>query len=373
MFEDRTFENIRDEMLAEFPADIDIREGSIAYDSVSAVAAKAAMLYVDIANCYELTNLEKSSGEYLDSFASEHGLKRINSTSAIYEFLYEGNDKYLESGMEFYDESGDYYFTLRSDDTENYILVSNETGTTQNTILSGTPAIPVSNIEGLTSSSFGRLITPGIDDETDDSLRSRIKDKISGPAENGNKSQYKSWCESIEGVGRAFIYPLKYGPNTVEAILISPDGLPVAESVVDKVQNYIDPKKPEHLITYNGKKVTLGSGYGDGVASIGAHFIAFSADEYGLNIQADIQLNSDYTIDQAKSEINSAVKSYLKELALEAEQSKTIRYSKIGSLIEQLGSVFDYFNLKINGESNNINIPDDSVAVLQEVDVSVVV
>ena len=373
MFEDRTYENIRDEMLAEFPSDIDIREGSIAYDSVSAVAAKAAMLYVDIANCYELTDLEKSTGEYLDRFASEHGLTRINATSAKYEFIYEGEKDFLEINSEFYDESGDNYFSLQNDIEGRFILVSQEPGTEQNTILYGTPAIPVSNIEGLVSSSFGQLITPAIDEETDDALRSRIREKISGPAENGNRAQYKSWCESIEGVGRAFIYPLKYGPNTVEAILISPEGLPVASSIVDNVQEYIDPMNPVFNITYDGKTVKLGSGYGDGVANIGAHFVAFSAEKYSILISCAIELNSGYTIEQAKTSIKETVTDYLRGLALETDDSKTVRYTRIGSLIEQLDAVFDYYDLQINGGVENIDIPDDAVAVLSEVAVNVAV
>ena len=371
MFEDRTYETIRDEMLAEFPDDIDIREGSIAYDSVSAVAAKAAMLYVDIANCYELTNLEKSSGEYLDRFASEHGLKRILATQAVYKFVFSGTRP--DDGTEFYDESGDNYFTLVTDTNGTLTLVSNDTGTALNTILIGTPAIPVDNIEGLVSSEFGKLIVPAIDEETDESLRSRIRDKISGPAENGNRAQYKSWCESIEGVGRAFIYPLAYGPNTVKAILISPEGLPVASSIVDTVQKYIDPMNPVFNITHDGKTIQLGSGYGDGVANIGAHFVAFSAEKYNIEISLAIELKSGYTIEQAQTSIKETVTTYLRELALEADDSKTVRYTRIGSIIEQLDSVFDYYDLQINGGVENLTIPDEAVAVLTEVTANVAV
>lgn len=370
MFEDRTYENIRTEMLAEFPSDIDIREGSIAYDSVSAFAAKIAMLYIDIANCYELTNLEKSSGEYLDRFASEHGLNRIKSTKAVYEFIFEGIQP--EINTEFYDESGDNYFTLTSNGSS-LTLISNETGTSQNTILTGTPAIPVDNIEGLKSAKFGKLITPAIDEEDDEALRGRIRDKISGPAENGNRSQYKSWCESIEGVGRAFIYPLAYGPNTVKAILISPEGLPVADSVVNEVQKYIDPMTPPYINTYFGKSVKMGSGYGDGIANIGAHFLAVSAAKYNISIALSVELKSGYTIENARESISVAIAAYFKGLALEEEDSKIIRYTRIGSIIERLDEVFDYFNLTVNGVSENLTIPDESVAVLSEVNVSVAV
>lgn len=365
MFEDRTYENIRDEMLAEFPSDIDVREGSIAYDSVSAVAAKAAMLYIDIANCYELTNLEKSSGEYLDRFASEHGVKRIMATKAIYEFIYEGMRP--DDGTSFYDESGDNYFTLITNDDGMLTLVSEDTGTSHNIILAGTEAIPVDNIDGLTRAEFGKLITPAIDDEDDESLRIRIKNKISGPAENGNRSQYQAWCEEINGVGRAYIYPLAYGPNTVKAVLISPEGLPVVQSVVDEVQEYIDPMKPACILTYKGAKVILGSGYGDGKAPIGAHFVAMSANSFDISISLKIELKSGFTADEARESIKNAVTEYLKNLALETDGNKTVRYNRIGSIIERLDAVFDYYDLAVNGGDKNIDVPGSSAAVLTEV------
>lgn len=371
MFEDRTYENIKTEMLAEFPPDIDIREGSVAYDSVSAFAAKIAMLYIDIANCYELTNLEKSSGEYLDRFASEHGLKRIASSQAVYEFLFEGTKP--NDGTEFYDESGDNYFTLVTTSDGILTLVSEESGTTQNTVLSGTPAIPVDNIEGLLSATFGELLIPAIDEESDEALRGRIKDKISGPAENANRSQYQSWCESVEGVGRAIIHPLAYGPNTVMAILISPEGLPAVDSIVKNVQEYIDPMKPAFVITYHDEKITMGSGCGDGVAPIGAHFVAMAAKNYDVRVTLKVELKNGYKIEDAKIAINKAITSYFKNLALEAEDSNVIRYTKIASIIEQLDEVLDYCNLTINNGTENIIIPKNAVAVLKEVNADVVV
>lgn len=370
MFEDRTFENIRDEMLEQFPNDIDIREGSIAYDSVTAVAAKVAMLYIDIANCYELTNLEKSTGEYLDNFASEHGVSRIPSTKSKYEFIYEGKEP--DTGEEFYDENGDYYFQIEKSENGNLVLTSAEAGAEHNAILPNTPAIPVGNIDGLTYSAFGRLIIAAIDEEDDEALRARIRDKISGPSENGNKSQYKTWCESIEGVGRAVINPLKYGPNTVEAVIISPEGLPVDNSIVTRVQNKIDPKAPSYAVSSGGTVVYLGSGRGDGLANIGAHFLAVSAEKYDISVSIKLEINSGVTLDEAKDEIFNLVNSYLRNIALESEDN-TVRYAKIGSIIEQSESVIDYSELKLNGEMSNISIPDGFVAVVSEVIASVAV
>jgi uncharacterized phage protein gp47/JayE len=49
----------------------------------------------------------------------------------------------------------------------------------------------MNNIAGLAVSQFGVLIEPGADTESDDNYRERIREKISGPAENGNRQHYK--------------------------------------------------------------------------------------------------------------------------------------------------------------------------------------
>lgn len=370
MYEDKTFENIRDEMLDKFPDDVDIREGSLAHDASTAMAASIASAYVDLANVHDLTSLDTSSGEYLDRFASEHGIERLRATYAEYELIYDGTAP--PEGSEFYSEDGEFFFIVAYDG-DVVKLVSTEVGTNANNISYGTMAIPYEDIDGLKSSSFGNIILNAIDDEEDEALRTRIIEKISKPAVNGNMSQYKSWCESIKGVGRAIILPLKYGPNTVEAILISPEGTPVDNAIVSDVQEYVDPMNPVFETTYKGSQISLGSGYGEGVAPIGSHFLASSAKAFNVSISVNVELSESFTIEQAKNEIDEVITAYLKELAINSADKNTVRYSKIGALIEGLPSVYDYENLNINGETSNLSVPNDSIAVLSEVNADVVV
>ena len=71
----------------------------------------------------------------------------------------------------------------------------------------------MNNIEGLISATFGAIYETGSDEDDDESLRNRVIEKIAGPAENGNKQHYKTWCESIDGVGRARNFPQWLGEN----------------------------------------------------------------------------------------------------------------------------------------------------------------
>ena len=139
----------------------------------------------------------------------------------------------------------------------------------------------MNNIEGLISATFGAIYENGSDAEGDEALRNRVIEKIAGPAENGNKQHYKTWCESIDGVGRARIFPLWLGENTVKAVLIDTTGKPCGEAKVQEVQEYIDPADKGMTATVNGKTYTIGDGLGNGVANIGAHFTAVAATRVG--------------------------------------------------------------------------------------------
>ena len=145
--------------------------------------------------------------------ASEYGIERHAAVNAEYEAILIGtvaeeNARFFYNGM---------YFALSGN-----VFTAEEPGESYNGIYPGTNAVPVDSAPALNSAEFGNIIQYGADPEDDESLRRRLKDKISGTGENGNKQHYRIWCESVDGVGKARIYPLWNGPNTVKAVLISP-------------------------------------------------------------------------------------------------------------------------------------------------------
>ncbi len=210
--------------------------------------------------------------------------------------------------------------------------------------------MPVNNIQGLISAVFGDIMELGTDEETDVSLRTRIREKIGGPAENGNKQHYKTWCESVEGVGRAKIIPLWNGPNTVKGIIINSEGLPADRALIEKVQEYVDPRE---------------EGLGEGVANLGAHFTAVSAEEKKINIYFTAKLKSDEVEEQVSAEIIR----YLKELNLKDERE--VKIFQIGYIINALVSDYNYESLTLNGKSKNIELTEEQTAVLGEVIIDV--
>lgn len=181
--------------------------------------------------------------------------------------------------------------------------------------------------------------------------------RISGPDENGNRSQVRTWCESIEGVGAARIISLWNGPNTVKGVLVSTEGEVPSQTVVDNVQKYIDP----------GCK-----GMGEGVANIGQFFSAAAAEAVTIDVSVSVLKKSDSTYTTIQDGFKALLKKYFSEMALAeySESGMAIRYVRVGSLLESMEEVIDYDDLKLNGASVNVPFSILQIPVLGEVTVN---
>lgn len=369
MFEDYTYELLLEDVLNNAPEGIDTRPGSIFYDAVSGILIKLAKLYTDLDLIVEMTSIATAQDEALDVKASEYGMTRQEATKAKYYVSFEGVTPLV--GERFYTDGK--YFVLKEDTEKGlYYLEAEEAGSSGNEVYSGTPAVPVNNIEGLTAATFGEIYENGSDQEDDESFRTRVQEKIAGPAENGNKQHYKTWCESIDGVGRARIFPLWNGPNTVKGTLIDPEGQPCGPSKVAEVQNYIDPATKGYTATVGGKVYTVGDGLGEGVANLGAHFTAVGANPLEVNVTFKGELISGTTKEAAEQEAAEAIEEYFKELVLTTAEARDIvvRVSAIGAILSGLENLLDYSELRLNGEEHNITPGEDDVPVVGEVSIS---
>lgn len=366
MYENYTYENLMDEVLERAPEELDTREGSIFFDSVSGIILKIAELYTELEDLVENTLVMSATGEALDKKASEHGVTRLQATPARYYVELVGTMP--ELGERFYVDG--VYFFLGYNPTDGvYFLEAEEAGTAGNNIYAGENAVPVNTIDGLESSTFGLIYEYGTDEEEDDDLRDRVQEKIGGPAENGNKQHYKTWCEEIDGVGVARIYPLWNGPNTVKAVLIDGNGLPCSSAKVAEIQEIIDPNTKGTTILKDGITYNVGDGLGEGKANLGAHFTAVGAFPLKVNVSFRAELASGATIDAVIDEAEAQLKRYFSGLVLDTEKADdiVIRISAIGAMLSGMESILDYSNLTINGGTVNIKPGEDFVPITGEV------
>lgn len=352
MFEAQTYEKVLEDILSRAPDGIDLRQGSIFYDAVAGIAFKIAKYYADLEQVFTLVFLPTAIGDYLTLRAEEHGIYRQPASPARYRATFTGTVP--ELGTRFF-VNGQYFY-LAEDDENGIYLEAETAGIAANDIPVGTAVVPVDTISGLTAASISEEIEPGSDEEDDDSLRRRVQEKIAGPAENGNMQHYKTWCEGVAGVGRARIIPLWAGENTVKGILVDTDGEPASEAVVDRVQEYIDPG---------------GTGLGEGVANIGAHFTAAAATPVTVNISFSVTLAKGGTLAGVQAAAQTALKNHVKSINLDTADTETVtlRISTVGNIIYGLPGVLDYSNLKFNGQASNIELEQEEVFVLGEVTV----
>ncbi len=352
MFEDRTFENILNEMIELAPADIDTRQGSVFHDHAIPAALMIARYYTELNATIELISLDTATGPYLIEKGREHGVYHLPATPNVRSVTFTGvsvaaNKRFFAEGQ---------FFVTEYDDDGNIVVAAEIPGEAANIIPAGTPLVPFDDISGLTGATLGETITPGSEAESDDNMRRRLREKIAGPAANGNRQHYKTWCESIAGVGLARIDPLWNGDNTVKGILIDTEGLPVSSTIVDKVQAYIDPG---------------GTGLGDGVANIGAKFTAAAAGEYAINIAFEAQLEAGTDPEDFTERTTAAIVAYFRAVAMGSTDntSMIIRTAAIANAIFDLDGLVDYANLTINEGTANISVPYTHVPVVGVVDI----
>ena len=335
--EDLKLEEIDEEFLLEKAIEmgdeleVDTRQGSLYRDAADGHIIRAAKFFDDLRQVAEIISIESCTGDVLDQKMKERGLSRNppEDTPARYYVDFVGAEPELGELV----TCGGYFFTVDKLDGR-YIIVSEERGVEMNNLVKGSPVIP----------------------EVDDDLaRRRLINKISGPDENGNINQITTWCESVEGVGRARVIPLWDGPMTVKGIIIGRDGGVPAQGVIDAVQDYIDPG---------------GEGMGEGVAAIGQKFTAEAVQGIPVNIQVEIVKKAEASYSAIQEELNGALAEYCKSIALEAySEDIKVRYNRVSAIITELPGVIDHEGLLINGAEENIPFTVTQIPVMGEVDV----
>lgn len=224
-------------------------------------------------------------------------------------------------------------------------------GASGNVAVGAVTLMPVT-LTGISVVTNETAMTGGYDAESDDGLRARYYEAILTPATSGNKNQYIAWAKSVSGVGGAKCYPLANGANTVEICIIDEDTQPASAELVAEVQNFIDPGS---------------SGSGEGVAPIGAFCTVTSATGLSINVSCTVTTAGGYVSEAVLANMTAAIKAYLGSIAF---ASSYVSYAKIANAVNDAEGVLDYSGLTVNSGTDNITIPDKSVAIIGTVSIA---
>lgn len=338
MFEEKTYETIRDDMLNEVSDDVDKREGSIIYDTLSKTALPMGEMYSDLSVFLSLVFADTADGEYLERRAAELGVYRRLATPAVRKGIFKDTDDILMDiplNSRFSFEDVTFTVTEKISAGE-YELIAETAGVIGNEGV-GT-MLPIEPINNLGSAELIDIINPGTDDESDESLYSRYLIRTQKQATSGNVYHYEQWALSVPGVGGVKVIPTWNGPGTVKVVLLATDKTPASQSIVNDVYNYIESERP-----------------------IGATVTAESAIALPINVSATITLASGYTLQDAEMQFSDALKEYLKNNAFTDE---LIRYTQIANLLLDVPPIIDYTDLFVNESVSNIQPGEVEVGVI---------
>lgn len=337
MYETYTYEYILNRMLSRVPSSLDKREGSIIYDALAPAAAELAQMYIKLDTTRDMTFINTSAGQYLDELTGEFGVTRIAATKAVVNGVFNID---APIGSRFSGEELNYTVTEKVSDGV-FLLECETAGTAGNRYIGR--LIPIEYIDGLQSANITGILIPARDTETDEELKERFFEGITGGAQDGNAAQYRKWIAEYGSIGKAKVFPLWNGANTVKVSILDIENKPASDELIDEFQEYLDPNS---------------EGLGNGKAPIGAIVTVSTAAEKVINITSDVYLESGY--DEPVG-VREDIEALFSEMAY---TSSTVSFYEAAAVIMKNASISRIANLKLNSAMNDILLGSEEIPVL---------
>lgn len=369
MFENYTYEELLAAMLSEVPTDVDKREGSIIFDTLSPAALELAKVYMGMDSVLNNAFAETAIREYLIKIAKERGLSPESATNAVLkgEFNFISNDgeyigEVVSEGDRFNLDKINYIITSKisnesgqaitvTDGNGNTIIVANgelipgawqvkcETAGTEGNKHFGSMT-PIETISGLTKAELTDLLIPGEDEEDTEVFRQRYFDSINSEAFGGNRANYIKWVKEMDGVGQVKIKRTPNGGGTVDVIITDSEGNPASAELRNEVKEILDPEE------YTGQ--------GEGLAPIGHKVTVLTVSIRSIDVHfSDIELEAGVSTAEIQNEIDQILKSYADEINANWEERATIKVYATQVLARCLDvtGIINIASAKLGGDS----------------------
>jgi uncharacterized phage protein gp47/JayE len=354
VFEDKTYEAILADMIDRVPSNLDRRQASVIYDSLSPIAAELAQTYINLDNLLDNAFADKAIDGYLDMKCSEIGLTRNQASKTIQNGIFTGN-----GGLDFDISISDRFSVVNSNvnfiatekiDDGSFKLECETAGNIGNTVTG--QLIPISYIEGLETAELTEILILGEDIESNDALRIRYFNKVQNNAQDGNIAQYEEWADEFTGIGRSKVFPLWDGDNTVKVSILDATNDIASTPLVDEFQLYLDPDS---------------EGLGEGKAPIGSIVTVSTATGLTINVSATITLNTGYIMDDAEAQAEVAIETYLRSISYDKNSVSLIA---LGSAMLGTEAIASVSGLLLNGVVADVSLSSEQIPQLGTVTLS---
>lgn len=341
------------QMKAILPSDIDLSEGSHAWNFLMPTALAAAEICeFRLIEAVKVMFPEYSYGEFLDGHAKARGISRRAANPAAGEITIMGiPETVIPAGSLFAtvavnDEPSVDYETLEEVKIPESGSVKVEIRCTQGGTIGNTTANTIvlvgSRLTGITGVTNEKEVAGGTEEEDDESMKSRILeyDKSQGDNFVGSASDYKRWATSVDGVGEATIITPQDDSGLVTIVLTDANGSAATEQLCESVYNYImRPDSP-----------------GERLAPVNAFLTVVPPSTMAISIRAVVEPEEGATVESVKIAFASRLAAYLAT----AMDEKEIKYTRIAAALSATDGVNDFSGLEMcvkGGEYGTGNIP----------------
>lgn len=363
MFEDRTTENLKKEALAEISPELGISTmaGSYADAVAGPLAQTVSRLYQALPAVLSMLFIDPGSGPFIDLVARDyHGLTRREGTRARCGIVLTGQSgTVVPAGTAFLTAAGLQFIlqeTVRisPDGSALGTLEAAEAGAAYN-VLPGAIDRMFVNLSGLEGyeNTQGE---GGTDTESDEALYLRVAEARQRPATSGNGWDYRRWALAVEGVGEVKVVELWNGPGTVGLTLTDSNFHGAPPEIVQAVLAYIQERRP-----------------------VGAEITAAAAREVPITVEAKV-ITMGTTAQAVQEELEERLREQFQRLIRTKCQKicygpkedlpYTLLYNRVLTLLLSIERVDTFTQLLVNGGTEDVVIPADSIPVLSGVSVT---
>lgn len=376
MFENMTYENILESMLKNVPSDVDKREGSVIFDTLSPAALELANAYIYLDIILNNAFADTAEREYLILRAKERGLAPYEATKAVLklEVTYTGTSENVKPGDRFSLDGMTYVVTEQMINETDSVITTYPFGEDDpqdsdpgNTIYGQwrveceTPGkegntrfgdvLPLQSISELASAKITELLIPGEDTEGTEEFRERYFEAVNNEAFGGNRADYRQKVKSIEGVGQVKIYRTPKGGGTVRVVITDSENKKPSTELVNQVKEILDPEEYEGL------------GYGE--APVGHAVEVEGVSSVDVDVSVKWQTESNVTVDEGL--IIEAIENYFDEVnsKWDSRDHITIYAAQIIARILDIEGIVDVTSIFINGQQK-IDTDVDEIFVFND-------